>query len=112
MLLVHFLPDFAGKPSFGRRLYRLRDWADNLADWVDRIRRVRPLTHDEQAEVATIGGMMRIELAGCREVSSRLHAVQTAAAARRVTAEWGNLAGETDADIRAVVVDVRRPDEI
>lgn len=109
VLLVHFLPDFAGKPSFGRRLYRLRDWADDLADWIDQIRRVRQLSDDEQAEVAAIGGMMRIELAGCRELSTRLHAIQTAASARRVTSEWGNLAGEIDAQIKAIVVDVRRP---
>ncbi|WP_236872904.1 Imm75 family immunity protein [Burkholderia sp. LA-2-3-30-S1-D2] len=113
VLLVHFLPDFAGKPSLGRRLYRLRDWADDLVDWVDRIRRVRQPTHDEQAEVAAIGGMMRIELAGCLEVSTRLHAIQTAASARRVTAEWGNLAGKIDAQIKAIVVDVwRRPRDL
>ncbi|WP_161935498.1 Imm75 family immunity protein, partial [Burkholderia pseudomallei] len=33
--------DFAGTPTFGRRLYRLRDWTDDLADWVDRLRRER-----------------------------------------------------------------------
>ncbi|MCA8092866.1 putative Immunity protein 75 [Burkholderia anthina] len=107
-LLVHFLPDFTGTPSFGRRLYRLRDWADELADWVDQMRRVRQLTHDEQAEVSTLGGMMRVELAGCREVSAGLHAIQTAASARRVTAEWGNLAGEIDAQIKAMIGGLRR----
>ncbi|WP_241021265.1 Imm75 family immunity protein [Burkholderia sp. Ac-20344] len=106
-LLVHFLPDFTGTPSFGRRLYRLRDWTDELADWVDQMRRARQLTHDEHAEVAAIAGMMRVELAGCRQVSARLHAVQTAAAARRVTAEWGKLAGEIDAQIKAVLVGLR-----
>ncbi|AIO83673.1 Imm75 family immunity protein [Burkholderia pseudomallei] len=39
--LVYFNPDFAGTPTFGRRLYRLRDWTDDLADWVDRLRRER-----------------------------------------------------------------------
>lgn len=97
VLLVHFQPDFTGKTSFGRRLYRLRDCADDLADWVGQIRRVRPLNHNEQAEVAAIGGLVRVELAGCREVSARLHEVQTAASARRVTAERGSLAGEIDA---------------
>ncbi|AOI96529.1 hypothetical protein WS66_11635 [Burkholderia sp. LA-2-3-30-S1-D2] len=56
---------------------------------------------------------MRIELAGCLEVSTRLHAIQTAASARRVTAEWGNLAGKIDAQIKAIVVDVwRRPRDL
>lgn len=39
--LVYFNPDFVGTPTFGRRLYRLRDWTDDLADWVDRLRRER-----------------------------------------------------------------------
>lgn len=39
--LVYVNPDFAGTPTFGRRLYRLRDWTDDLADWVDRLRRER-----------------------------------------------------------------------
>lgn len=101
--LVHFNPDFTGTPSFGRRLYRLRDWTDDLADWVDRLCRGRQLTEDTKSEAAAIGGMMRVELAGCHEVSARLHEIQTAPSARRVTAEWVSLTKEIDAQINALL---------
>ncbi|MCA8277924.1 putative Immunity protein 75 [Burkholderia sp. AU30280] len=95
--LVHFNLDFTGTPSFGRRLYRLRDWTDDLADWVDRLRREEQLADNAKREAAAIGGMMRVELTGCREVFACLHSIQTAPSARRVTAEWVNLADEIDA---------------
>lgn len=101
--LVHFNPDFTGTPSFGRRLYRLRDWTDDLADWVDRLRREGQLAGNVKREAAAIGGMIRVELTGCREVSARLHSIQTVPSARRATAEWVNLADEIDAQINMVL---------
>lgn len=101
--LVHFNPDFTGAPSFGRRLYRLRDWTDDLADWVDRLRREGQLTDNAKSEAAAISGMMRVELTGCRDVSARLHSIQTAPSARRVTAEWVGLADEIDAQINKLL---------
>ena len=101
--LVHFSPHFTGTPSFGRRLYRFRDWTDDLADWVDRLRREGQLVGNVKREAAAIGGMMRVELTGCREVSTRFHSRQTAPSARRVTAEWVNLADEIDAQISKVL---------
>ncbi|MCA7966653.1 putative Immunity protein 75 [Burkholderia cenocepacia] len=101
--LVHFNPDFKGTPWFGRRLYRLRDWTDNLADWVNRLRREGQLVGKVKREAAAIGGMMRVELTGCREVSTRFHSIQTAPSARRVTAEWVNLADEIDVEISKVL---------
>jgi len=105
--LAHFNPDFTGTPSFGRRLYRLRDWTDDLADWVDRLRRDGQLADNAKREAAAIGGMMRVELVGCREVSACLHSIQTAPSARRVTAEWVNLADEIDAQINKALATLR-----
>ncbi|WP_342310467.1 hypothetical protein [Burkholderia pyrrocinia] len=65
----------------------------------NRLRRERQLTREAKLEAVAIGGMMRVDLTGCREVSAGLHAIQTAASARRVTAEWSSLAGEIDAQI-------------
>nr|WP_244136412.1 Imm75 family immunity protein [Burkholderia sp. BCC0405] len=75
----------------------MRDWTDDLADWVDRLRREEQLADNAKREAAAIGGMMRVELTGCRVVSACLHSIQTAPSARRVTAEWINLADEIDA---------------
>lgn len=102
-LSIHFKPDPAGTPSFGRHLNRLHNLTEDLADWLHRILSMRRLTHEAAAEVAVICGMRRVELAGYRELSARLNAIQTAPAARRVTAEWVNMADEIDAQIMEVL---------
>ncbi|RQY63600.1 hypothetical protein DF110_33425 [Burkholderia stagnalis] len=56
--------------------------------------------------VAT-GSMMRVELAGFREFSARLHAIQTAPATRRVAGEWGRLIDEIDAQISQALSSLR-----
>ncbi|WP_185736067.1 hypothetical protein [Burkholderia stagnalis] len=51
--------------------------------------------------------MMRVELAGFREFSARLHAIQTAPATRRVAGEWGRLIDEIDAQISQALSSLR-----
>lgn len=105
--LVYFTPDSVGALSLRRRLYRLRDWAEDLTEWVDVSYRLGRMTHEECAECVATGSMMRVELAGFREFSARLHAIQTAPATRRVAGEWGRLIDEIDAQISQALSSLR-----